>query len=102
MLNPFTYQEECLDAIEGVRNQGLVRALIVMASGLGKTVTMAFDAKRYRERHGGRVLFLCHNNNILYQARNTFREVNGMEYTYGYYHGEEKNLHQVDFLFASF
>lgn len=103
MFNPFMYQGECLDILESVRNQGLIRALIVMASGLGKTVTMAFDAKNYRERHGGgRVLFLCHNNDILYQAKSTFQAVNGMDHTYGYYHGEEKCLHSVDFLFASF
>lgn len=74
-----------------------------MASGLGKTVTTAHDAKRWRsENGGGRALFLCHNNDILYQAKSTFQAVNGTEHTYGYFHGEEKNLHAVDFLFASF
>ena len=103
MYHPFSYQNDCLDAIEAVRNRGLKKALIVMASGLGKTVTMAFDAKRYRERQrGGRVLFLCHNNDILYQAKTTFQAINGLNHTYGYYHGEEKHLHHVDFLFASF
>lgn len=103
MYHPYPYQTECLDAVEAVRNRGLKRALIVMASGLGKTVTTAFDAKKYRERQqGGRVLFLCHNNDILYQAKTTFQAVNGMNCSYGYYHGEEKHLHHVDFLFASF
>ncbi len=103
MYNPYPYQTECLDAVEGARNRGLKTALIVMASGLGKTVTMAFDAKKFRERRrNGRVLFLCHNNDILYQAKTTFQAVNGLDHSYGYYHGEEKSLHHVDFLFASF
>lgn len=103
MYVPFSYQNECLDAIDAVRDEGLTKALIVMASGLGKTVTMAFSAKRMLERGGKRrVLFLCHNNDILYQAKTTFQAVNGMDHSYGYLNGEEKHLHYVDFLFASF
>lgn len=102
MYTPFPYQLECLDAVEATRTRGLKRALIVMASGLGKTVTSALIVKRFREGRGGRVLFLCHNNDILYQAKATFQAVNGSECSYGYFHGEEKNLQHVDFLFASF
>lgn len=101
MYVPFPYQVECLDVLQDVRDRGGDRALVVMASGLGKTVTVAFDAKRWREERGGRVLFLCHNNDILYQARTTFEAVSGSAYSYGYFHGEEKHLHNVDFLFAS-
>lgn len=103
MYHPYPYQEECLDATQAVRDRGLKEALVVMATGLGKTVTVAFDVKRWRSlQGGGRVLFLCHNNDILYQAKTTFQAVNGIEHTYGYFHGEEKNFHQADFLFASF
>ncbi|MFA6908317.1 MAG: zinc-ribbon domain-containing protein [Patescibacteria group bacterium] len=103
MYQPYPYQIECLEAVEAVRNRGLNRALVVMASGLGKTVTMAFEAKRFRERgQGGRTLFLCHNNDILYQAKTTFEAVNGSEFSYGYFHGQEKQYRNVDFLFASF
>lgn len=102
MYSPFLYQTECLDAVEDVRRHGLNRALIVMASGLGKTVTMAFIAKLLRQHKEGRVLFLCNNNNLLYQAKTTFQAINGTNHSYGYYHGEQKSLHEVDFLFASF
>ena len=102
MYRPWEYQTECLDAVQTVRDQGLKRALIVMATGLGKTVTMAFDAKKYREKRGGRVLFLCHNNDILAQAKTTFQAVNGSDCSYGYFNGDEKHFHHVDFLFASF
>lgn len=103
MYIPHLHQEECLSAVQEVRDQSIRKALVVMASGLGKTVTVAFDTKRWRERYGmGRVLFLCHNNDILYQAKTTFQAINGPESAYGYFHGEEKHLHRVDFLFASF
>lgn len=102
MYSPWKYQMECLDAVQAVRDQGLKRALIVMATGLGKTVTMAFDAKKFRETRIGPVLFLCHNNDILYQAKTTFQAINGPECSYGYFNGDEKHFNHVDFLFASF
>ena len=103
MYIPHPHQEECLDAVQAARDRGLRQALVVMATGLGKTVTVAFDTKRWRERYEkGRVLFLCHNNDILYQAKTTFQAINGPDQTYGYFHGEDKHLHHVDFLFASF
>lgn len=103
MYIPHPHQEECLTSVQEVRDRSIKKALVVMATGLGKTVTVAFDTKRWRERYGmGRVLFLCHNNDILYQAKTTFQAVNGPESTYGYFHGEEKHLHRVDFLFSSF
>lgn len=101
MYHAYPYQEEGLDALQAVRDQGIRKALVVMATGLGKTVTVAIDVKRFLSCNSGRVLFLCHVNDILYQAKTTFQAVNGMDHTYGYFHGEEKNFHQVDFLFAS-
>lgn len=101
MFHPFPYQSECLVEVEGSRNEGAKTALVVMASGLGKTVTAAFDAKRWFENHRGRLMYLCHQNDILYQAKTTFEAVLGDQYTYGYFHGQEKNLHDVDCLFAS-
>lgn len=101
MFTPFEYQEACLGSIERERQEGSRRVLIVMASGLGKTVTMAFDARKWAETHKGRFLYLCHQNDILYQAKATFQAVLGSDYTYGYFHGQEKNPHGADFLFAS-
>jgi superfamily II DNA or RNA helicase len=102
MYQPYPYQNECLDAIEAARRAQRKRALIVMACGLGKTVTMAFDSKKWLERHGGRLLYLCHQNPILYQAQETFLNVLSDKYSYGFYNGEEKDIHRVDCLFGSF
>ena len=102
MFTPFNYQEECLSAVETVRDgEGSNRALVVMASGLGKTVTVGFDVKRWREKERGRVLYLCHQNDILAQARTTFEAIQGDKSTYGYFHGYERNFHKTDFLFSS-
>ncbi|MBR0134193.1 DEAD/DEAH box helicase family protein, partial [Candidatus Saccharibacteria bacterium] len=38
---PRIYQKNCLDALQSARDQGKSKALVVMASGLGKTLTGA-------------------------------------------------------------
>src|SRR3989344_7880335 len=99
---PYWYESECLEALKSARNDGIGRALVVMASGLGKTVVAAFDIKSFLERFGGRVLFLVHQNDILDQAYETFVDVLGEGYGFGYMHGTQKDLEYVDVLFASF
>ena len=101
MFAPFDYQQECLAVVDAVRQDRIKRALVVMASGLGKTVTVAFDAKAWRQKHKGRFLYLCHQNDILYQAKTTIEGIVDQGYTYGYFHGQEKAANDVDFLFAS-
>lgn len=100
---PRPHQAECLKALKEARRRGDRRALIVMASGLGKTVTSAHFALSIVKRSRKKVLFLCHNNDILVQARRTFEAViGGKSSRYGYFNGREKNRHRVQFLFANF
>lgn len=103
MFEPWFYQQDCLRILKRVRQKGTRKALVVMASGLGKTVTMAFDTLAFRKEFPkARVLYLCHQNQISYQTRGTFEAINGSECSYGFYNGTEKTAHSVDFLFASF
>lgn len=97
-------QLECLDVIYDTRQAGRKRALVQMATGLGKTTVVAADVKRFmRDKPQSRVLFLCHQNDILTQARKRFEEIIGPEHTYGNFTGDgEKDYHEVDCLFASF
>ena len=98
----YPYQQECLDAIESARQAGSKKALVVMATGLGKTVVSALQLERMLAEQPGRVLYVTHQNEILRQARRTYETLLPPEITYGYFHGEEKHLHKVDVLFASF
>ncbi len=102
IFRPHPYQRDCLDALATARSKGKKKALVVMATGLGKTMVSAFEIKRLLELAPGRVLYLCHNNDILRQARKTYESVLGKSRTYGYFHGTEKHMHHVDVLFASF
>ena len=99
---PRIYQKNCLDALQSARDQGKSKALVVMASGLGKTLTGAFDIQEYLESiPDGRVLVLCHSAAILSQTKETFKAIFGDGYSYGMYNGLEKAAHRTDFLFAN-
>jgi superfamily II DNA or RNA helicase/HKD family nuclease len=77
-MRPFPFQEEILDRLAAERAlHGRRKNLIVAATGTGKTVIAAFD---YARRCAGtgvppRLLFLAHREELLVQARRTFRYV---------------------------
>lgn len=100
---PRPYQVECLDAISKAAESGLKRALVVMASGLGKTLTSAFVIEQFfAGREFGRVLVLCHSEVILSQSKDKFKSYFGEEYSYGMFTGHERAVRRTDFLFATF
>ncbi len=102
MFEPYDYQSDCLGRLVVARQEGKKKGLVVMASGLGKTVTVAFDVKQWRAQNTGRFLYLCDQNDILYQARTTFEAVLENSLSFGYFHGQEKKVHGMDGVFASF
>ena len=71
------HQKQILDRLAVVREGGVKRNLIVAATGTGKTVISAFDYKMFSEvnPHHKRILFVAHRQEILVQARNTYRSV---------------------------
>lgn len=76
--HPHDIQVEALAALARTRADGLRRrALVVLATGLGKTWLAAFDAAAYAAEHVEgrvpRILFLAHREEILAQAARTFR-----------------------------
>ncbi|MBK9087961.1 MAG: DEAD/DEAH box helicase family protein [Holophagales bacterium] len=71
---PHGLQERALEALRQSRNDGRGRALVLLATGLGKTWLAAFDAATIAEQQGRfpRVLFVAHRSEILEQAAATF------------------------------
>lgn len=67
---PNPAQELALQALTDLREAGEDRALVVAATGLGKTFLAAFDSRGYR-----RVLFIAHRQELLDQARAAFESV---------------------------
>lgn len=89
------YQEEALQNLQQVRDSGDSIALLYHATGVGKTITAAADAKRV----GGKTLFLVNALKLTEQAEQRFHEV-WPEATTGLYTGSQK-ADNVDVLFAT-
>lgn len=72
-IEPNVMQAEALRSLAKIRADGGKRALVISATGSGKTYLAAFDAKI----HGGRVLYLVHRRSIRDNAKDSFRNVFG-------------------------
>ncbi|RMD85355.1 MAG: HIT domain-containing protein, partial [Candidatus Dadabacteria bacterium] len=69
---PHEVQREALAALERTRSEGNRAGLVVLATGLGKTWLAAFDSHRPQFQ---KILFIAHREDILAQARATFRRI---------------------------
>lgn len=69
---PHQVQKEALTELAMTRDEGQHAGLVVMATGLGKTYLAAFDVAVI---DADRVLFIAHREEILQQARDSFRHV---------------------------
>ena len=94
---PNSMQRKALKELRRYRDTGVKRALIISATGSGKTHLAAFDARNFDAK---RVLFVVHRETILKDAKRTFMNVFGAEKTCGLYTGNSQDL-DVDFVFAS-
>ncbi|MFZ4648793.1 MAG: integrase repeat-containing protein [Patescibacteria group bacterium] len=102
MVTLYDYQEVAYQMLQKTF-KNVWRALMVMATGLGKTIVSAFFAKD-EIALGGRGLFLCHENDILDQALKEYRLVLGDKAVLRTFYGEIKDWQadNADVLFASF
>jgi superfamily II DNA or RNA helicase len=73
--SPRPWQKKALESLARVRADGFRRALIAVATGLGKTWLAAFDAVwlGVQLERRPRVLVVAHRAEILIQAEATFR-----------------------------
>lgn len=84
--------------LKGLRSRQK-RALVVLATGLGKTFTAAFIAKEFGAK---RILFLVHNNFILDHAQREFKQVFNGKTKFATYNGMEKNgAGKADIVFST-
>ena len=96
-VQPNPMQQQALEKLELLRSQGKNRALLISATGTGKTYLSAFDARRVKPR---KFLFVVHRENIARQALDAFQQLLGSPYTYGMYTGHQKDL-QADYIFST-
>ncbi|MEC5425306.1 DEAD/DEAH box helicase family protein [Virgibacillus sp. C22-A2] len=92
-LEPRPAQLAALQELDDTMEEDYNKAMVVMATGLGKTYLAAFFAQRFK-----RILFIAHREEILKQAKKSFEQVLGK--SGGLYNGLEKDPNH-DMLFAS-
>ena len=82
---PRKYQADALAELARQRGARESKFLIIMAAGLGKTLTAAFDIAQFETGLGrpARVMFLAHQAVILEQASRAFRKVFGPSRSFG-------------------
>lgn len=74
-----------------------MKALLISATGTGKTYLSAFDAKKVNPN---RFLFVVHRENIARAARNTFKTVFGNSVSMGFFTGHEHDTKSA-FIFST-
>ncbi|MBE6528168.1 MAG: DUF3427 domain-containing protein [Thermoplasmata archaeon] len=95
-ISPNKMQKEALHNLQELRDKGEDRALVISATGSGKTYLSAFDALSY----GGKMLYIVHRNPILNKSMNSFKAVFGSSAKIERYDPKRNNL-DADCLFAT-
>ncbi|WP_409300320.1 DEAD/DEAH box helicase family protein [Peribacillus sp. SCS-155] len=93
-IRPRFAQLEALEELDKTLEEDYSKALVVMATGLGKTYLAGFFAEKFEK-----VLFIAHLEEILYQAKKTFESVMP-DKKYSIYNGRIKE-NDGDAIFAS-
>ena len=96
-INPNYMQRKALKELNRNRALGINRALVVSATGSGKTYLAAFDALNFAP---DKLLYVVHEGSILRKSLETFQEVFGGLKTCGMYSGEAKEM-EADFIFST-
>ena len=96
-ISPNLMQQEALNNLEYLRNIGKNKALLVSATGTGKTYLSAFDVQKYKPK---RLLFLVHRKNIAQKAMETFQSLIDETVKMSLYTSNNNNT-DVDFIFST-
>lgn len=96
-LQPNSMQRAFIYNLLELRNKSVDKALLISATGTGKTYASAFAM---RELGFQRVLFLVHRNQIAKQAKTSFETVFGNNIRTGLVSGTEHD-YNADFVFAT-
>jgi HKD family nuclease len=89
-------QETALEKLQNLRQKNQNKALIIAATGTGKTYLSAFDVKNFNAK---KMLFLVHRENILLSAKQSFENIIPNR-TFGLFTGNTKEKNE-DYLFST-
>ena len=95
-IKPNQMQQEALLSLTKLYQKNQHKALLISATGTGKTYLSAFAVKKFNPK---RILFLVHREQILNQAQATFQKIMP-EKNYGILSGNHRDFH-ADYLFST-
>ncbi|MDG3213640.1 DEAD/DEAH box helicase [Streptococcus suis] len=98
IIRPNKMQEQALKGLATVRENGAHKALVISATGTGKTYLSAFDVKQYDP---DRMLFIVHREQILQKSLKDFQKVLGFEDAEGCIYKSGMDLSQKRYIFAT-
>lgn len=96
-LQPNSMQLGFIENLRKIREEGEKRALLISATGTGKTYASAFAL---REENPPKALFLVHREQIAKQAIASYKKVFGKTKTFGLLSGNSKDF-DADYLFST-
>lgn len=96
-LIPNSMQQAFISSLRNIRNSNESKALLISATGTGKTYASAFALQ---DQNPKKALFLVHREQIAKQALQSYRNVFGNTKTFGLLSGNSKDIN-VDYLFAT-
>lgn len=96
-LIPNSMQQAFISSLRNIRNSNESKALLISATGTGKTYASAFALQ---DQNPKKALFLVHREQIAKQALQSYRNVFGDTKAFGLLSGNSKDT-DVDYLFAT-
>lgn len=98
-IEPNAMQCEALENLEQLRVQGERRAIVISATGTGKTYLSAFDVRSCNPR---RMLYVANRKQILTSAMKSYKRVLGADASdYGLFTGDSVKQYDCKYTFAS-
>ena len=97
VITPNLMQREALENINHLRAEGKGKALLVSATGTGKTFLSAFDVQQFKPK---KFLFIVHRRTIAEEAMKTFQGLLSDDIKMGIYSGAQRELN-ADYIFCT-
>lgn len=97
-ITPNKMQKQAMENLERIRSYGEKKALVVAATGTGKTYMSAFDVRSNKPK---KLLFVVHREEILRKAKETYEKLlTNVDITFGLFTGNVKET-KADYLFST-
>ncbi len=96
-IMPNKMQIRALKNIKKIRDRGGDRALLISATGTGKTYLSAFDVKNFKAK---KALFIVHRKNIAKKAMESYKNIFKEKFQMGLFSGDDRDI-SADYIFTT-